>query len=189
MILVRQARSGSLVRSPRPGQVKNEQSMVPSDNSTKFGWRSSQGVSMSVFGFDQDGPEVFQRTLDFLLDAHVEIAQITPLTPFPGTPLFDHLRQENRILTTDWRYYDLFHVVFQPHRMSPQELQAGTDWVVEQFYGLKSLSCRTAAALRCHGLRRTIYPILPLNLAARHRIRTWELRPSRRTPHLHWLPD
>jgi radical SAM superfamily enzyme YgiQ (UPF0313 family) len=141
-----------------------------------------------VFGFDEDGPEVFQRTLNFLLDAHVEIAQITPLTPFPGTPLFQRLWQEERLLTTDWRYYDLYHVVFQPLRMAPEELQAGTDWVVEQFYGLKSLSRRTAASLRCHGLRRTVYPILLLNLAARRRIRTWELRPSRRSPGLDWLP-
>ena len=142
-----------------------------------------------VFGFDEDGPEVFPRTLEFLIDSRAELAQITPLTPFPGTPLFESLKRENRLLTTDWRYYDLFHAVFQPRKMSAEELQAGTDDVVQRFYSTRIISRRLLPALRFHGPLRIFNPILLLNLAAQRRIHGWERRPSMLDDGYTWLPD
>ncbi|UCH62665.1 MAG: B12-binding domain-containing radical SAM protein [Fidelibacterota bacterium] len=140
-----------------------------------------------VFGFNEDGPEVFSRTLDFLIESRIELAQITPLTPFPGTPLFNQIQREGRLLTMDWRYYDLYHTVFQPMKMSPEELQSGTDYVVERFYSTKAISKRALASLRFRGLFQTLYPVILLNLAAKRRIETWEERPSMRENGLHWL--
>ncbi|WP_261790812.1 DUF4070 domain-containing protein [Fusobacterium pseudoperiodonticum] len=51
------------------------------------------------------------------------------LTPYPGTPFYEQLKAENRLLTTDWYYYDTETVVFQPKNMSPATLQ-------EEFYKL-----------------------------------------------------
>ena len=47
---------------------------------------------------DDDTPDIFQRTLDFLLDANIEALQTTRMTPFPGTPLYKRLEQEKRLL-------------------------------------------------------------------------------------------
>lgn len=140
-----------------------------------------------VFGFDQDAPEVFERTFDFLSESNVELAQITVLTPFPGTPLFAQMWRDSRILTTDWSYYDLGHVVFRPRQMTPEELQAGTDKVLKRFYSMPSILRRTSASLRYLGVIPTLSLILPLNLAAKKRIETWERRPTSKGNGLNWL--
>jgi radical SAM superfamily enzyme YgiQ (UPF0313 family) len=140
-----------------------------------------------IFGFDEDGPEVFKRTLDFLKASHTELAQITVLTPLPGTVVYDRMEREGRILTRDWRYYDFFHVVFQPRGMTREELQTGTDEVVRRFYSTKEILERMVSSVRSLGLLQTLGIILPLNLAAKRRIETWEARPTIKSSELHWL--
>ena len=49
------------------------------------------------------------------------------LTPFPGTQLYHQLQSQGRILTRNWELYDGQHVVFQPARMSPEQLQRGNE--------------------------------------------------------------
>ena len=140
-----------------------------------------------IFGFDEDSPEVFDRTLEFLKISHVEIAQITILTPLPGTVIYSKLEQEGRILTRDWSYYDFFHVVFKPKMMTPEELQAGTDEVVRRFYSTRAILGRTIASRNYLGLLQAFGTILPLNLAAKRRVETWEARPTRKSNEFTWL--
>ncbi|MCK4516419.1 MAG: B12-binding domain-containing radical SAM protein, partial [Spirochaetaceae bacterium] len=93
----------------------------------------SRGIAVEaafIFGLDNDTVDVFDKTLDFLTESAVEVAQLTMMTPFPGTALYEQLEREGRILTRDWKYYDFNHVVFRPMRMSPEELQEGTDKLV-----------------------------------------------------------
>jgi radical SAM superfamily enzyme YgiQ (UPF0313 family) len=140
-----------------------------------------------IFGFDEDGPEVFDRTLDFLKASHIELAQITVLTPLPGTVIYRQLQREGRILTNDWSYYDFFHVVFRPKMMTAKELQAGTDEVVRRFYSTRAILERTLSSVHFLGLFQAFGTILPLNLAAKRRIETWEARPTSKSNELYWL--
>ena len=96
-----------------------------------------------VFGFDNDDVTVFEQTLVFLERAGVDVASIGSLTPFPGTPIFRKLEQEGRILTCDWSKYNArTDVVFRPWQMTPEQLQAGVEWVTKHFYSLGSISRR-----------------------------------------------
>lgn len=96
-----------------------------------------------VFGFDHDDVSVFERTLEFIEMAGVDVASIGSLTPFPGTPLFEKLEREARIITYDWSKYNArTEVVFRPRRMSPDQLQAGVDWLTRHFYSIESISRR-----------------------------------------------
>jgi radical SAM superfamily enzyme YgiQ (UPF0313 family) len=97
-----------------------------------------------VFGFDHDPPEIFKATLDFLEATGVENATFNILTPFPGTPLFQRLEAEGRILTRDWRKYNgREDVVYQPRQMSPAELLAGFRYANTRFYSLSSITKRS----------------------------------------------
>jgi radical SAM superfamily enzyme YgiQ (UPF0313 family) len=97
----------------------------------------------TVFGFDGDDKTVFRRTVEFYRDCAIDSATIGILVPFPGTPLFQRLDAEGRILTRDWSRYDgKKHVVFQPAQMSPEELLMGTEWAGRKFYSLTSISER-----------------------------------------------
>lgn len=75
-----------------------------------------------IFGFDEDTPEVFEQTLQFLKKNRIGYSSMCILTPLPGTNLFAKMDAEGRILTKDWAKYDLNHVVFQPKKMSATEL-------------------------------------------------------------------
>jgi radical SAM superfamily enzyme YgiQ (UPF0313 family) len=93
-----------------------------------------------VFGFDHDTLAIFRDTLDFLEETGVQNATFNILTPYPGTPLFQRLEAQGRILTRDWRQYDgRTHVVFQPNQMSPDDLLAGFRYANQRFYSLSSV--------------------------------------------------
>jgi radical SAM superfamily enzyme YgiQ (UPF0313 family) len=78
-----------------------------------------------VLGFDHDGPDVFDRTVTWIEAARLACATFHILTPYPGTPLFNRLNAEGRLLHQDWDRYDTAHAVFRPRRMSAGELERG----------------------------------------------------------------
>lgn len=79
----------------------------------------------------------------------MDVASIGSLTPFPGTPIFRKLEEEDRILSYDWSKYNArMDVVFRPRQMTPDQLQAGVEWVTKQFYSLSSISRRLLARSR-----------------------------------------
>lgn len=93
-----------------------------------------------VFGFDHDTPAIFKDTLDFLEATGVQNATFNILTPYPGTPLFQRLEAQGRILSRDWRKYNgRTEVVFRPQQMSTDELLAGFRYANERFYSLSSV--------------------------------------------------
>jgi Fe-S oxidoreductase len=80
-----------------------------------------------VLGLDGDGPEVFEAVEEFVRTSGQFDVQITVMTPFPGTPLYDRLRAEGRLLEEGaWEKCTLFDVNIRPRGMSPDTLQHGT---------------------------------------------------------------
>ena len=109
----------------------------------------SRGIAIQgtfVFGFDNHTEASFGETVDFVMDAHIDLPRYAILTPFPGTPLFAKLQLEERILTQDWTRYDGQHVVFQPAQMSVDELQRRTEWAWKTTYRYPSIARRLAGA-------------------------------------------
>jgi len=100
-----------------------------------------------VFGFDHDDSGVFERTVKFAVDAKLASINFHIVTPYPGTPLFKKLENENRILTYDWNKYDTAHAVFKPAQMSPEELEYGYKWVYKEFYSWPNILKRMPEGL------------------------------------------
>ncbi|MBN2382939.1 B12-binding domain-containing radical SAM protein [bacterium] len=92
-----------------------------------------------IFGFDGDTPSIFQETLDFVQTINLDTANFCILTPIPGTPIFEKLDRENRILTKDWSKYTRQHVVFQPKNYSLKDLRTGRLSLYKKFYSLRSM--------------------------------------------------
>lgn len=114
-----------------------------------------------VFGFDTDTEETFAETVDFVLDANIDLPRYAILTPFPTTPLYQRLKAEGRILTEDWSLYDGQHVVHQPRQLRPAALLRGTEWAWKRTYSWRSMAQRLAGS-------RTQLPVaIPANLGYR----------------------
>jgi radical SAM superfamily enzyme YgiQ (UPF0313 family) len=99
-----------------------------------------------VFGLDGDDKGIFERTVEFVNRAAIDLPRFSIATPFPGTPLYKQLNAEGRILTRDWTYYGGQNVVFQPKNMTVHELQAGAQWAWRQVYSLPSIVRRVAGS-------------------------------------------
>ena len=99
----------------------------------------SHGIAVNgcfVLGLDGQRQDVFERVLDFTRELELFDVQITVQTPFPGTPLYERLRREGRLLEErPWRMCTLFDVTFEPSHMSPEELAKGVHWLARELYG------------------------------------------------------
>jgi radical SAM superfamily enzyme YgiQ (UPF0313 family) len=98
----------------------------------------SHGISVNgcfVLGMDNDGPECFENVLEFVRNSNLYDVQITMLTAFPGTPLYDRLVAEGRMLDpTAWHLCTLFDVNFKPEHMSAETLESRFRWLVKEMY-------------------------------------------------------
>jgi radical SAM superfamily enzyme YgiQ (UPF0313 family) len=88
-----------------------------------------------VLGLDGQTSEIFQQVLDFAIEVPLFEVQITVLTPFPGTPLYDRLLAEGRLINPrQWDLCTMFDVNFRPKNMTPDQLREGMYWLAEQLY-------------------------------------------------------
>jgi radical SAM superfamily enzyme YgiQ (UPF0313 family) len=123
-----------------------------------------------VFGDDGDTRDIFRATLDFLLTSNVDALQATLLTPFPGTPLFEEMDRAGRIVDKDWAHYNFRHVVFEPKNMSREELERGKNWVLHEFYSIRSVGLRFAREVGYLSPSTIARVTVPLNLGYRTRL-------------------
>jgi radical SAM superfamily enzyme YgiQ (UPF0313 family) len=121
-----------------------------------------------IVGLDDDDPGVFQRIIDFSIHYRLDWALTFIMAPYPGTESFDRLEKEGRILSRDWEKYDSLNVVFQPMRMSPEELHQGMRGVWKEVFSFPSIYRRIMK-------RPWIHPLFYLGLNWQfHRLtKTW----------------
>lgn len=94
---------------------------------------------MFVLGGDDDTVDTIKATVDFALETGLDTIQLCALTPFPGTAVYDEMVAQGRVLHQRWDLYDGLHVVIQPKRMTPYELQTGIMKEMKRFYSVKNI--------------------------------------------------
>lgn len=95
-----------------------------------------------VLGYDEDTEESVQQTLDFTLQHRFYLAAFNHLTPFPGTPLYERLQSEGRLLYERWWLdpdYRYGMVPFRSRGLSPKEIERLCLQARHRFYGLPAL--------------------------------------------------
>lgn len=105
---------------------------------------------MFVFGTDEDDKSTIRATARFAIEEEIESVQFLVLTPLPGTPFYQEMKNSGRLLTTDWSLYDAHHAVFQTKNMSPYEVMNESFKAMARVYSLR----RTLHLLRTRGVQR-----------------------------------
>lgn len=96
-----------------------------------------------ILGLDGHTPEIFEQVLDFAMEAPLFEVQITVLTAFPGTPLYDRFLREGRIIEPDrWDLCTLFDVNHKPTHMTVDELRQGMRWLTRRLYSAECTNRR-----------------------------------------------
>ncbi len=76
-----------------------------------------------IAGFDGDTPETIVAMAHRLYEIGVDVPFLSVLTPYKGTPLYDKLAGEGRMIDErGWEFYNGYNVTFNPQRMTPDDL-------------------------------------------------------------------
>ena len=127
----------------------------------------SYGIGLAgnfIFGFDHDDATTFAEVVRFVDAARLDGFYYSLLTPYPGTPFFDQMKAEGRLLETDWSLYDTDHVVYRPRLMDAETLMKGYRWAWRRSLEYRSILTRLLGSRNQliffgpmnYGMRRTI---------------------------------
>jgi radical SAM superfamily enzyme YgiQ (UPF0313 family) len=105
-----------------------------------------RGISYSlnfIFGWDTEREDAFASTLAFLKEEKVPVAYFNILTPHKGTPLYERMKAEKKILSIDdiGRWPGI-HYYIQPPYCSPEKLEDHVKEMYAAFYSSSSIFSR-----------------------------------------------
>lgn len=112
-------------------QMKKKWNLKHNDYSTsiqKFHDRGIMIYATFIFGYDYDTVDSFDSTLEFAIRNKFFLANFNPLTPTPGSRLYDRLKKEDRLLYDQWWLNSDFRygeTIFQPKSMTADQLTEG----------------------------------------------------------------
>ena len=124
-----------------------------------------------IFGFDHDDEQTFAEVTEFVDRARLDGFYYSLLTPYPGTPFYEQMAAEGRIVERDWSLYDTNHVVYRPRLMDAETLERGYRWAWRRSLSYPSIFRRLLGS-RNHllffgpmnyGMRQTILKAFPLS--------------------------
>ncbi len=101
--------------------------------------RGIQIVALIMLGLDDDDPGDFDRTLEFLIRHKVALAKFHLPIPYPGTPFYDRMEREGRILTKDWNRYHYGSAVIRPRHLTPELAELKYWATYRDFFTLRSI--------------------------------------------------
>jgi radical SAM superfamily enzyme YgiQ (UPF0313 family) len=92
-------------------------------------------IGCFVFGLDGDTPDVFDEVHKFVKESGLYEVQVTFMTAFPGTPLYERLKAQGRIIRDRaWELCTLFDINIRPRDMTLEQLQSGFLNLVQKLY-------------------------------------------------------
>ncbi|MDO8577660.1 MAG: radical SAM protein [Dehalococcoidales bacterium] len=98
----------------------------------------SNGIAVNgcfIVGLDGDTPGIFEDIRAFIDKSRLLEAQVTVLTPYPGSPVYKRLKSEGRLLKDKfWDRCTMFDINFTPRNMSMEELENGLLWIFGEIY-------------------------------------------------------
>lgn len=99
-----------------------------------------------ILGYDDDAADTFDQTLAFALRHRFYMVAFNHLTPFPGTPLYDRLAREGRLLYDRWWLHPDYRygmVPFTPRGMTPEAVKRRCIEARAKFYSYGSMLRRS----------------------------------------------
>ena len=109
----------------------------------------SKGIAVNgcfVLGLDGHDETCFEDVAKFVMQSGLRDVQVTVQTPFPGTPLYDRLQSQGRLIAVDsWEKCTLFDVNFIPAQMTIDQLQGGFRQLIEALYSDEATALRRSA--------------------------------------------
>ncbi|MFD6160001.1 B12-binding domain-containing radical SAM protein [Nocardia sp. NPDC060256] len=91
-------------------------------------------IGSFVFGFAGDTPDVFERTLEFVVENEIEIAHFNPLGSGPGVPLYEEHRRAGRMIDPGPGGPSHLRASVAPVSMTVGQLEDGLEYLYTSTY-------------------------------------------------------
>jgi radical SAM superfamily enzyme YgiQ (UPF0313 family) len=95
-----------------------------------------------IFGYGTETPETFEKAYQFATESNFFLAAFNHLTPFPGTPLYERLRRENRLTHEAWWLEDSYSyntLPFETGGMSGTEITRHCVDLRKRFFSIPNM--------------------------------------------------
>ncbi len=132
-------------------QMKKKWNLKYGDYQTSIKQIQERGIMIHasfVLCYDHDTTDSFEIMVNFALENKFCLAQFNPLTPMPGSKLYEHLRKEGRLIYDRWWLdprYKYGDAALNPKGMTPDELTEGCYWARTEFNKYSSIFKRAFA--------------------------------------------
>lgn len=103
-----------------------------------------------VFGYDNDDEQTVHDSLEFAKKHNFYTAAFNHLLPFPNTPLYSRLKEENRLIYDKWWLADGYNygeLAFEPKLVSAEKMSSLCRDARKEFSSAKTVLSRGFASL------------------------------------------
>lgn len=115
------------------------------------------GISVTggmIVGFDHDGPDIFQRQLDFAMACPIPIFTLGALVAPAATPLYDRMRESGRLVEEGSETQGVWNTNILPTLMTREQLFNGLKWLGNQLYSPANFARRVVSMIERMGPQR-----------------------------------
>jgi anaerobic magnesium-protoporphyrin IX monomethyl ester cyclase len=106
-------------------------------NERAIRWAKEVGISVAisvVVGYPGETAAMLKQTFDFIRKTGPDYVYVCQAIPYPGTELFDLLRELGWEVSTEWSHYDEQSQVFKNPLLSPQKIEEMRGTFYNQFF-------------------------------------------------------
>ena len=89
-----------------------------------------------IFGFDNDTPEIFKKTLEAIIEWDLDGIALSVMTPYPGTRLYQRMEKERRITCRDWSRYTEGNLTYRLENLTEEQLFKGIQQIGLDFFSI-----------------------------------------------------
>jgi anaerobic magnesium-protoporphyrin IX monomethyl ester cyclase len=106
-------------------------------NERAIRWAKDVGISVAisvVVGYPGETADMLKQTFDFIRKTGPDYVYVCQAIPYPGTELFDLLRELGWEVSTEWNHYDEQSQVFKNPLLAPQKIEELRGAFYNQFF-------------------------------------------------------
>ena len=123
-----------------------------------------------IVGADGDDDRFAEKAFRFIMDHRIALPRVHILTPVPGTPMWDAMVEEGRIVSADYKLFSGSEVIYEPRDLDADALSRGFWQLSDQLFTWKSIRRRMSALPNGFGTLMRAF-ILGANLQYRWHVR------------------
>lgn len=93
-----------------------------------------QVLGSFIIGFPDDTTKSIKQTIDFAKSLNLDYAEFSILTPYPGSPIFNFVVDNDLLLTKDWSRYTAIEPVMKIRNVTEEQLVSFLQKTYINFY-------------------------------------------------------